>query len=346
MIKNILVTGNLGYIGTVLTKFLAEKNYNITGYDNGFYESNLFGEIETKPQIQIKKDIRDLKDEDLSNIDCVIHLAGLSNDPLGEFNKSLTYEINLKGTVNLAKISRTNGVKRFIYISSQSMYGISESAEELDEDLSEKNPITTYAKAKWEAEKEINEISNNNFTVVSFRPSTVFGWSPRLRCDIVFNNLVASAYTENKIVVFSDGSPWRPVIHIRDVCSAIYAGIVAPSNLVNNKSYNIGVKNGNYTVKEMAEVVREIYPKTEVIFKNKTPDSRTYKVSFKRILSELSNYYKPSWDLKSGAKELIENFDKFKFTKDDFQGTKTNRIQQLKYLQNQGYLTNGFRLTK
>ena len=344
MIKNLLVTGNLGYIGTILTKYLEEKKYNVVGYDNGYYENNIFGKDLSGLAVQIKKDIRDIESEDLSNIDCVIHLAGLSNDPLGEFNKSLTFDINLKATIEIAKLSKMKGVKRFIYISSQSMYGVSNSANELDEDLSEKNPITTYAKAKWEAEKEINNLSDSKFTVVSFRPSTVFGWSPRLRCDIVFNNLVASAYTEKKIIVFSDGSPWRPVIHIRDVCAAIFAGLIAPSEIINKKSYNIGIKNGNYTVKEMAEVVKKLYPQTEVIFKNQTPDARTYKVSFNRILTELSKYYKPAWNLQDGAKELIENFDKYNFTKKDFHGAKTNRIQQLKYLQDNGLLTDEFRI--
>ena len=223
------------------------------------------------------------------------------------------------------------------------MYGISQSDKDLDEDNSEKNPITTYAKAKWEAEKKIKDFANDNFVITCFRPSTVFGWSPRLRCDIVYNNLVASAYILNKIVVFSDGSPWRPVVHIQDVCSAIHAGIIAPNKIVNKRSYNVGIKNGNFTVKEMAESVKKIYPKTEIIFKNQTPDARTYKVSFNRILNELSGYYFPKWDLDMGAKELITNFKKYNFSEDDFLGFKTNRIKQLKSLKDKKLINDEYR---
>ena len=167
---------------------------------------------------QIKKDIRDINEDDLKNINTIIHLSALSNDPLGEFNSKITKEINYEATINLANLAKKNEVKRFIYISSQSMYGISNSTSELDEYDSEKNPVTEYAKTKWQAEIELNKLNDRNFSVVSLRPSTVFGMSPRLRCDIVFNNLVASAYTSGNIEIKSDGSPWRPVIHVRDVC--------------------------------------------------------------------------------------------------------------------------------
>ena len=175
----------------------------------------------------------------------------LSNDPLGELAPGLTEEINFGGTIRLAKLAKQKGIKRFVYSSSQSMYGISDTEEELEEDKSQKNAITAYARTKWEAECALKELHNDDFTVVCFRPSTVFGASPRLRSDIVFNNLVACAYTTGKIEIKSDGSPWRPVVHVKDVCAAYIAGIEAPTELVGGRSYNVGIQNGNFTVRDL-----------------------------------------------------------------------------------------------
>jgi nucleoside-diphosphate-sugar epimerase len=325
----ILITGNLGYIGTIATEILKEK-YFIIGIDSGLYLNSLL-DREIRPNKQLLKDIRDIEEKDLHDVDSVIHLAGLSNDPLGEMEPRLTEEINFEATKRLAKLSKKMGIKRFVYSSSQSMYGISESSEELDENESKKNPITEYAKTKWEAEKFIKSLNDENFITVSFRPSTVFGASPRLRCDIVFNNLLACAYTTGKIEIKSDGSPWRPVIHVRDVVSAFHAGLVAPKKIIGGNAYNIGINNGNYTIKNLAEVVQKLIPNCNVVFtKEHLKDPRSYKVSFKRILNDLSGYYNPEWDLEKGGKELINFFDKIKFQEEDFRGEKTNRIVNLK----------------
>jgi len=325
----ILVTGNQGYIGSVLTDILKSKNFEVVGYDIGYFnECNL--ETINKNFKQINKDIRDISINDLNNIDIVIHLSGLSNDPLGEFDKNLTNEINYQATVKLAKLSKSVGVKRFIYASSQSMYGISDITNELDEYSSEKNPVTEYAKTKWYAETELNKLNSEDFTVVSFRPSTVFGASPRLRCDIVFNNFVACAYTTGKIEIKSDGTPWRPVVHIKDVCSAFIAGIEAPKNLISGKAFNVGINNGNFTVKQLAEAAQKAIPGTEIFYSNEHTDPRTYRVSFNRILTELKDYYKPEWNLSSGAEEIKNFFDRIKFSNQDFIGFKTNRLISLK----------------
>ncbi len=329
---NILVTGNKGYIGSVLTPMLIEKGYSVRGFDTNYYEGIEKNKADSEIN-QIFKDIRDVSKDDLKNIDAVIHLAALSNDPLGEFNPKLTYDINLNATIKFAKLARQAGIKRFIYVSSQSMYGISAVDYELDEDESEKNPITAYAKTKWDAECELKKLGSDDFTVVCFRPSTVFGASPKLRCDIVFNNLVACAYTTGKIEVKSDGTPWRPVIHIRDVCNAFIAGLEAPKELVLNQSFNIGIKNGNYTIRDLAEAAQKVVKGSSLTFTGEHgSDSRTYKVSFKKILSVLKDYYKPKWDLISGGKDLVEFFKKINFTEEMFRGRYCNRLPQLKYL--------------
>jgi len=318
----ILLTGNNGYIGSILSKLLLEKGYEVVGLDTNYYS-------ETK---QINKDIRKVSRDDLKNIDAIIHLAALSNDPLGEFDPKLTEEINYQATIKLAKMAKEAGVKRFVYSSSQSMYGISETDEELDED-SPKNPLTAYARTKWNAECELKKLGSDDFTVVCFRPSTVFGPSPNFRSDIVFNNLVACAYTTGKIEIKSDGTPWRPVVHIKDVCKAFIAGLEAPKELIVNQSFNVGIENGNYTIKELAQAAQKVVPSSSLVFAGKHgSDSRTYKVSFNKILSVLKDYYKPEWDLIKGGGELVKFFNKINFTEEMFRGRKSNRLAQLKYL--------------
>ena len=331
--KNILVTGNLGYIGSVLTEELISIGYKVIGYDVGYFKDCLLTE-EQKPSKQILKDIRDVNESDFDDVEAIIHLAGLSNDPLGELKKDITNIINYNATVNFAKLAKKMQIKRFIYSSSQSMYGISNTNEELDEYTSEKNPVTEYAKSKWLAEIELNKLNSSDFNVCSFRPSTVFGKSPRLRCDIVFNNLVAAAYTSNKIIVKSDGTPQRPVIHIKDVCNALISGLKAPPELIAGKSFNVGIHNGNFSVRNLAEEVKKVIPNCEVNYLNEESDPRTYKVSFKKILNELKDYYKPSMNLKDGAEELIDFFKKINFTKNQFIGAQTNRIKKIEELIN------------
>ena len=329
---NILVTGNKGYIGSVLTPMLIEKGYSVKGFDTDYYE----GMEKTKAEYEINqifKDIRNVSKDDLINLDSVNHLAALSNDPLGEFNPKLTYDINLKATIKLAKLAKQVGIKRFIYASSQSMYGISAVDNELAEDDRKKNPITAYAKTKWNAECGLKKLGSNNFIVVCFRPSTVFGASPKLRCDIVFNNLVACAYTTGKIEIKSDGTPWRPVVHIRDVCNAFIAGLEAPKELISNESFNVGIKDGNYTIKDLAEAGQNVVKGCSLVFTGEHGcDSRTYRVSFKKILSVLKDYYKPEWNLISGGKELVKFFKRINFTDQMFRGRLCNRLPQLKYL--------------
>ncbi len=329
---NVLVTGNQGYIGSVLGPMLRTHGDVFVGLDSGYFKDCRLSPVDENFK-QITKDTRDVVLADLEGFDAVIHLAGLSNDPLGEFAPHLTDEINLRATIRLAEMARSVGVKRFVFASSQSMYGVSNTSDELDEDDSEKNPVTAYARTKWRAEVELRKLMTDDFTVVFFRPSTVFGASPRLRCDIVFNNLVACAYTTGRIEIKSDGTPWRPVVHIRDVCSAFIAGLKAPSSLVNGRSYNVGIPDGNFTVRDLAEAAQRSVPGSSLVFTGEHgKDSRTYRVSFRRILTELSEYYKPSWNLDRGGEELVKMFKRTNFSQQQFRGSQTIRLAQLRGL--------------
>lgn len=340
---NILVTGNLGYIGSVLVPLLQGLGHRVVGLDSGYFDECLLSPA-NRDFLQITKDIRDVEESDVDRIDAVIHLAGLSNDPLGELAPGLTEEINFGGAMKLASLAKAAGVKRFVYASSQSMYGISNTDEELNEDLSDKNPVTAYARTKWEAELRLKELQSGSFQVCAFRPSTVFGVSPRLRCDIVFNNLVACAYTTNRIEIKSDGTPWRPVVHVRDVCAAFIAGINAPSDLVAGRAFNVGIPNGNFTVRQLAEAAQRAVPGSTLVFTGEHGnDSRTYRVSFNRILTELKDYFSPSWDLDRGATELVNYFRKIDFTEQDFRGWKTTRLMHLNRLRDQGRLDDKLR---
>lgn len=339
----ILVTGNQGYIGTVLTDILINQGFIVRGIDTNFYEPIGPLASTSKKIQQINKDIRKVTKNDLTGIDAIIHLAALSNDPICEFDPKLTIDINHKATVKLAKFAKEAGTKRFIYASSQSMYGISNTDEELEEDKSQKNPLTAYAKTKWDAEVDLKKLASDNFIVVCFRPSTVFGASPKLRCDIVFNNLVACAYSTGKIEIKSDGTPWRPVVHVKDVCSAFIAGLKAPTKLVENQSFNVGIPNGNFTVRDLAEAAQRSVKGSSLIFTGEHgKDSRTYRVSFKKILTELKDYFKPEWDLDKGGKELVDFFKEINFTEELFRGRKTLRLPQLKYLIENGKIDKNF----
>lgn len=339
----VLVTGNSGYIGMILTEMLLERSYEVTGYDTDYYKDCDLYDCSRSIK-QISKDIRDVRPDDLSGIDAVIHLAGLSNDPLGELAPGLTEAINYDASIKLAKYAKEAGVKRFVYSSSQSMYGISNEDSELDEDMSRKNPLTAYARAKWLVENDLKKLNDADFSTVCMRPSTVFGVSPRLRCDIVFNNLVACAYTTGKIEIRSDGTPWRPVIHVRDVSNAFIAALQAPAGLVAGQSFNVGIAGGNYSVRDLAEAAQRAVEGSKLVFTGEHGnDSRTYRVSFVKILRILKDYYKPEWDLDRGGEELTKFFKKINFTEDQFRGKICNRLQQISYLLSSGKLTKDLR---
>ncbi|CCH49311.1 NAD-dependent epimerase/dehydratase family protein [Pseudodesulfovibrio piezophilus] len=343
-IKTVLVTGNLGYIGTVLTPILSDLGYTVHGLDTEFYDETCqLYPFASGVDKQVRKDVRDVEPADFEGVDAVIHLASLSNDPLGEFDPSITEAINYTATMRVADCARTAGASRFVYASSQSMYGVSDTSVELDEDDSEKNPVTAYAKTKWRAECELRDMVDDRFLTTFFRPSTVFGASPRLRCDIVFNNLVACAHTTNRVEIMSDGTPWRPVIHIRDVCSAFISGLTAPRETVAGRAFNVGIENGNFTVRDLAEAAQRAVPGSDLVFTGEHVDSRTYRVGFNRILTELKGHFMPEWGLDRGGQELVELFKRVSLTEEDFRGEKCIRLMRLKNLISQGQLDSNLR---
>ena len=342
----ILVTGHTGYIGSVLAERLQQAGHEVIGFDSGFYADCLLGSSINYIK-SITKDIRDIEELDLIGIEAVIHLAALSNDPLGELTPNLTEEINFHSTIKIAELSKKAGVERFIFASTQSIYGISNLDEELDEDLSDKNPLTTYAKTKWSAEMAVRKMATDDFVVVCFRPSTIFGVSPYQRCDIVFNNFVGSALTSGKIMIKSDGTPWRPVLHIQDACQAFEAGIYAPKEIINGKAYNAGPIAGNYSVRQLAEAAMDAVPGSTLEFTGEHgADSRTYKVGFKKIHMELGDYFSPKWTLSMGAHEMVEHWKKINLTVEDFIGPKCNRLTQLKVLRTANVIGDDLRYVK
>jgi nucleoside-diphosphate-sugar epimerase len=343
MAKSIMVTGNLGYIGSTMVPLLTQAGYEVTGYDVGYYDDCYLTEARQNLKKQIKKDLRDVSAEDLAGIDCVIHLAGLSNDPLGEFNAALTEDINFKATIRLAECAKKAGVKRFIYTSSQSVYGVSDTSKDVDEE-GKINPITAYAKTKWQSECELKNLCSDSFIITYLRPATAYGASPNLRTDIVFNVFVAYAFTNKLIEIKSDGTPWRPMSHIRDISAAFIACIEAPSELIQNQVFNVGTDSNNYTVRQLAEAAQGCVAGTELTFTGEHTDPRSYRVSSKKILTVLKDYYKPQWNIEKGAADLMNFYKAVNFDIATFNGYKCTRLKALKKRIEDGTLDDNLRV--
>jgi nucleoside-diphosphate-sugar epimerase len=338
---NVLVTGSQGYIGTHLTSHLQNKGYTIVGMDSGYFKfCNISRVNESFSTVQ--KDIRDVEKDDFSKFDTVVHLAALSNDPIGELDSKLTFEINYEGAVRVAQLAKAAGVKRFVFISTQSIYGISTTDSELDEIDSAKNPQTAYAQSKWSAEQEILSMSDETFSTTALRPSTVFGWSPRFRSDIVFNNLILNGLVRQQIEVHSDGTPWRPIIHVQDVCIAIQKCIESPVESIHSKAFNLGVLNGNYTVKELAEAAQVCLGGIPILYNTENlTDPRSYKVSFGRAFRDLN--FEAKVDLISGGNEIAKEAQILINAGANLLERNTNRLQQVKYLLENGSLDDTLR---
>lgn len=331
---NVLLTGNNGYIGSVLTRLLLERGYQVAGLDTSYYLGCEFSEFNYPQLKRINKDIRNTAKEDLDGVEAIIHLAALSNDPLGAFDARLTDDINYLATVKLANLAKEAGVKRFIYASSCSMYGIAgEDAVTEDAPLS---PVTEYAISKVKSEEALNEMADDSFSPVCLRASTAYGIAPLLRCDLVVNNLTGWAYTTGKIKIMSDGTPWRPTIHVEDLSRAYIACLEAPVEAIHNQAFNVGQNRENYRIKDMAEVVKGIVPGCEVEYTYEHgSDSRTYKVSFDKIATRLKGYFNPQWDIEKGVRQLYEAYEAHGLTLEEFTGNRYIRLNQLKNLVNE-----------
>ena len=337
---NILVTGNNGYLGPVLCKRLIDKGYSVTGLDSNYFHGCDYYNF-SLPVKQIIKDLRNIGKNDLRGIDAVVHLGGISNDPLGALNPELTFGINHKASVKLAKLAKDAGVGRFLFSSSCSMYGVAAGNIALTEDAP-LNPVTAYAMSKANVERDISKLADNNFSPVFLRNGTAYGVSPRLRVDLVLNNLVACAYTTGKIKIMSDGSPWRPLVHVEDISAAFIALLEAPRDIIHNQAFNIGQNSENYRVKEIAETVKKIVPNSEIEYAGKPDlDSRTYKVNFDKIKNKLINF-QPKWNLEKGAVELYNAFKKQNLSYEEFQGHKYIRLKHIAHLIDNHKLDNNF----
>lgn len=341
----ILVTGNAGYIGTVMTKFLQEHFYKVVGIDCKYYKGCEFCPEEIRPFKQIVKDIRDISEKDLEGVTAVIHLAALSNDPLGEISPSLTHEINYIASIKLAKLAKSLEIRRFIFSSSCSLYGVARDDKPLTEE-GKLNPITAYAKSKVEVEKEISKLANDNFHPMFMRNATVYGVSPSLRLDLVVNNLTAWAYLTGKVAIMSDGTPWRPIIHVGDLCAAFLAVLEAPIEKVHNQVFNVGINEENYQIKDIAEQVKKTIPNSHVEILNKTgPDERTYRVDFSKIKNTLPQF-KLTWNLSKGIEELYQAYKNFGLTQKNFQSPKHFRVRWIRHLIESSKLDHNLKWTK
>lgn len=324
----------------MLVPTLLSAKHELTGFDSDIFGRCTFGsgihEIPT-----ITKDIRDVEPKDLEGFDAVIHLAGLSNDPLGDLDPALTYEINYIASWRLAEMAKQAGVSRFIFSSSCSNYGAG--GEEMLTEESPFNPVTPYGESKVLVEQAVAQLANSRFSPTFLRNATAFGVSPRLRFDLVLNNLVAWAYATGRVFIKSDGSPWRPIVHIEDISRAFLAVLEAPIEDVHNQAFNVGRNEDNYRVRELAEIVRETVPGTEIEYAaDAGPDKRCYRVDCSKIQRVLTNFH-PVWNARTGARELYDTYQRVGLTVDEFEGIRYKRIAHIRGLIAEGSLDESLR---
>ncbi|MDJ0753666.1 MAG: SDR family oxidoreductase [Ardenticatenaceae bacterium] len=336
----ILVTGHNGYIGPVLTRMLIAQGHEVVGLDTNFYVGCEFND--DLPRIpEIIKDIRDVDHADLDGYEAVIHLAALSNDPLGNLNPDLTYEINHIGSLHLAKVAKEVGVSRFLFSSSCSTYGAAQ--EEMLTEEAKFNPVTPYGISKVYLERDLRQLADYSFSPVYLRNATVYGVSPRLRFGLVLHDLVASALTTGLVYLKSDGTPWRPIIHVKDVARAFIACLNAPRHHIHNEAFNVGLTSENYQIRQLAKIVRDVIPYSRIKYApGAGPDKRSYRVDFSKIARTLPGF-KPRWNARKGALELLGAFEVANLTAEDHQGPRYRRIDQIKKFLAEGQLDSSLR---
>jgi nucleoside-diphosphate-sugar epimerase len=326
----VLVSGVDGYIGAVLGPTLLEHGFDVVGVDCGFYRDGwLYNDARPRP-LTLTKDVRRVTEKDVEGFDAVVHLAELSNDPLSELNERTTYEINHLGSVALARACKAAGVPRFVYTSSCSVYGAAEDGGERTE-RSAPNPQTAYARCKVLVERDVGALADTHFSPVFLRNATAFGASPRMRFDVVLNNLAGFAWTTQEIRMTSDGTPWRPLVHIEDICQAIVLALKAPREAVHNEIFNVGDDEQNYRIREIAAIVGQVFDGCTVTFGQPSGDNRSYRTSFSKIRRHLPEF-RCCWPAELGARQLREIFERVGMTKEMFFFRGFTRLEQLKHL--------------
>lgn len=335
----VLLTGHKGYIGSVLAPVLREHGHDVVGLDSDLFEGCDFGPVESIPTLRL--DLRDVQVDHLVGFDAVLHLAALSNDPLSDLDPGLTYAINHLASVRLATLAKQAGVPRFIFSSSCSLYGAA--GDDFLDETAGFNPVTAYGESKVLVERDVRLLADDRFSPTFLRNATAYGVSPRLRGDLVVNNLVGYAFTTGEVLIKSDGSPWRPLVHIRDISAAFIAVLEAPRELVHNECFNVGQTEENYRIREVGDMVRDVVPGSKVEYAaDGGPDLRCYRVDCSKIARVLTDF-RPAWTVRKGVEELYEAYQQTGLTLDDLQGARYIRLARIRQLMAAGSIDHGLR---